>query len=167
MTNSNFREAQEKAEELLKKYKITEPIVPIFQIAQEEGIELKFVKMPQKLENIAGFFYTKKKKNVIFVNDDDAPNRQTFTIAHELGHYILKHKNYGMLPRVPNLTEKTPVEQEANCFAANLLVPLDMLIEVMRKHSLTKSDTSLLAEIFGVSEQVIKYRSRWIYCVKL
>lgn len=157
----NYQKAVASAQKLLKQYDIKEPVVPIFQIAEAEGITLSFTKMPKKLESVAGFFDDNKK--IIFVNDDDSPNRQTFTIAHELGHYILKHKpdEYGVLPRIPNLSEKNPIEQEANCFAANLLVPSKMLKETMNKYSLTRLNTSLLAQIFGVSEEVMRIRLKW------
>ena len=161
MANPNYNLAEEKAIGILEKYDIKEPIVPIFQIAQEEGITLKFINMPQELQDVAGFFDPKKK--IIFVNKEDAPNRQTFTIAHELGHYILGHEpnEYGVLPRIPNLVETNPKEKEANCFAANLLVPAKMLKEIIKKYNL-KPDAALLAEIFGVSEEVMKYRLKWI-----
>lgn len=161
MVAANYNNAKEKAIELLKKYNITQPVVPIFQIAEQEGISLNFVKMPKKLENVAGFFDPENK--VIFINNDDAPNRQTFTIAHELGHYILGHESakYGVLLRIPSLSEPNPTEQEANCFAANLLVPPEMLQETMKKYSLTKLDGSLLSEMFGVSEEVMRIRLKW------
>ena len=58
--------------------------------------------------------------------------------------------------------DKDPVEQEANCFAANLLVPDDMLKRTMEKYDLTKNDFSVLANLFGVSAEVMKYRLRWM-----
>lgn len=97
---------------------------------------------------------------VIFVNDDDPPNRQTFTIAHELGHKLLGHNpnEYGVLFRRQVFGENPPVEKEANWFAANLLVPEEMLRRIQKKYDLTERDTEVLAGIFGVSREMIQYR---------
>ncbi len=154
----NYQEAKNSAEELLKQYDIKEPVVPIFDIAIKEGIELKFVKMPEQLKNVAGFIDSVKK--MMFVNKEDSPNRQTFTVAHELAHHILKHETdkYEILLRMTTSIEKNPLEKEANCFAANILVPYKMLSKIMRKYSLSRFDIKALAKIFGVSEELMRYR---------
>ena len=92
------------------------------------------------------------------VNKDDPPNRQRFTIAHELGHYIMQKEyvkdesKYKVLLRRPlkdlNYTKE---EKEANCFAAYLLVPSDL----MEKYK--DVSTSISASLFAVSEDVIRY----------
>mgnify|MGYP001577598842 CR=1 FL=1 len=114
--------------------------------------------MPGKLSRVSGFFDADSK--TIYVNINDSLTRQNFTIAHELGHYILGHdtKEYGVLLRFPELNAKEDVEKEANCFAANLLVPEKMLKEIMRSYSLDKKDVPILAQIFGVSNMVMEYR---------
>ncbi|PIZ55628.1 hypothetical protein COY23_04550 [bacterium (Candidatus Torokbacteria) CG_4_10_14_0_2_um_filter_35_8] len=160
MSNKGYTRTKNKAEELLKKYKIEEPIVPIFDIPEQEEVKINFIKMPDKLRDISGFFDPKKK--IIFVNTQDCPNRQTFTVAHEFGHYILKHNpnKYGVLPRWAGILGSSPVEREANFFAANLLVPDEMLKKAMDKYALDNSEVSiaLLAKMFGVSREVIKIR---------
>jgi Zn-dependent peptidase ImmA (M78 family) len=61
-----------------------------------------------------GFTLREGRRYIILYND--APHipdaRKRFTLAHELGHYILRHRTDG---------EKQ--EREANCFARNLLAP--------------------------------------------
>lgn len=155
---TNYKKAQDKVNKLLKKYQIEEPIVPIFEIAEAEGVNLNFIKMPEKLKDVSGFFNAEKK--VIFINEDDSPNRQVFTVAHELAHFILEHKSgeYGVLLRRTQLIQQNPQEREANYFAASILAPYKMLKKAMRQYSLTKFDTKLLAKMFGVSEEVIRYR---------
>jgi len=108
---------------LLSKYQIDKPVVNVFDVAKNEGIDLRFVKMPESLKDVAGFFDAESKS--IFVNNEDPTNRQMFTVAHELGHYILEHSKdkYGILYRRQIFNgEQAPAEQEANYFAANLLV---------------------------------------------
>ncbi|OGJ78095.1 hypothetical protein A2412_03290 [Candidatus Peribacteria bacterium RIFOXYC1_FULL_58_8] len=156
--------AKDKAAEILRQYEIEEPIIPITRLAEKHGLTVKVLQFPETLRDVAGFFDPEQK--IIFVNRADPPNRQTFTIAHELGHFILGHKpnEYGVLPRYPRPKEDNPIEKEANCFAASLLVPLDMLKKIMKQYSLNKTDADqeLLAGIFGVSTDVIKFRLKWI-----
>lgn len=155
----NKDEIINKTNELLKKYSIEKPIVNIFKIAENEGIKLHFVKMPGKASNVAGFLDIENK--TMYINDDDPPNRQTFTVAHELGHYILKHENdkFGVLYRMQKFNgENSLLEQEANLFAANILVPKHMLLEIMNKYNLNEEDDELLAPLFGVSKEMMGYR---------
>lgn len=155
---TNFPQVQKKAEEVLKKYNITEPIVNVFEIAENENLKIKFVDMPDGFNEVAGFMG--KDGRTIYVNDADPVNRQTFTIAHELGHYFLQHQpdERGVLYRWSKFNGKTPVEQEANCFAGNLLVPKKMLKEQMKRYGLDENSLTILADLFGVSKEVIKYR---------
>lgn len=155
----NYKKCEQLAEQLLEKYHITEPIVNIFDIAKNEGLDLHFVYMPEKLKNAAGFL--DKENKCIYVNKSDSPHRQFFTIAHELGHYMLGHQpsEYRVLMRfiLPG-GEYDAVEQEANCFAGNVLVPTKMLVATMKQYRLDKEDADLLAKLFGVSKDTIKYR---------
>jgi len=152
-------EISKKVSGLLEKYQIDKPVINVFQIAEDEGLNVKFVKMPEKLKDVAGFFDDNSKS--IFVNNEDPPNRQMFTVAHELGHYILAHEKgkYGVLYRRQMFSiEQAPAEKEANYFAANLLVPKKMLKYTMEKYDLTKKDNEILASLFGVSKEMMGYR---------
>lgn len=161
MAHPDYKKSEQKAAELLKKYSITEPIVNVFDIVKNEGLDLKFIKFPPKLQEVAGFFDPDTK--TIFVNAEEPTNRQTFTVAHELGHYLLEHKptEYKVLMRWEKPEgEKQPLEQEANCFAACLLVPENILKDTMKKYDLGKHDLDvrILAQMFGVSREMMKYR---------
>jgi Zn-dependent peptidase ImmA (M78 family) len=110
MNGADYTKARNAADELLKKYAVEEPLVPVFDIAQKEGLTIKAFRPSEKLEKIAGFFDFDTK--TIFVNDNDPPNRKTFTVAHELAHYILRHKNedIGILLRFPEMQTQNPTE---------------------------------------------------------
>ena len=60
-----------------------------------------------------GFTVKKREKAIIYYNDYADPETTRFTLAHELGHYILAHTE-----------ESLANEREANCFARNLLCPI-------------------------------------------
>lgn len=99
----------------------------------------------------------------IRINRHDSAQRQRFTVAHELGHFLL-HKDQigrGIVDDVlyrSNLSDRR--EAEANRIAADLLMP-DHLIEdwLDRARALGVPDIPLyLSERFDVSESAMKIR---------
>jgi Zn-dependent peptidase ImmA (M78 family) len=160
MASADYVKAKEAARALLTKYNVTSPVVPVFEIAQQEGLSIKLFDMPDKLMGVAGFFDPAKK--TIYVNKEEPYNRQVFTVAHELAHYILQHDagKIGVLPRWPSKQRGTEnaLEQEANCFAAELLVPSQMLNSQIKEYDLTTNDSLVLAKLFGVSKAVMDIR---------
>lgn len=108
MDAPDFKKAQTVAENIVSEYSINEPLVPIYDIAEAKRLSVKVVPMPEKLKSVSAFFDPENK--IIYVNEEDPPNRQTFTIAHELGHYVLGHdpKKYGLLLRFPELNGQEP-----------------------------------------------------------
>ncbi len=164
-TTPNYEKARKLANSLLKESEINSPPVStrIIDIATSKGLRVQFVEMPKEVsEEVSGVF--DQKSQTIYVNSEDPPKRQAFTIAHELGHFVLEHKpnEYGFLPRFANVVNSSPVEKEANYFAANLLIPKEMLDEAKKKFSIKGDDidlyTGTLADYFGVSEEFMKYR---------
>jgi Zn-dependent peptidase ImmA (M78 family) len=99
-----------------------------------------------------------RSDKIIYVADDEIPNRKAFTVAHELGHYFLHvNKQHDVFYRsqIINLTdEKQGEESEANWFAASLLMPESQLCHYF---SVTR-DIGELATIFGVSSTAVYYR---------
>jgi len=55
---------------------------------------------------------------------------------------------------------KTPIEQEANCFATNLLVPASFLQQYL--DDFPDITNQQLSKAFGVSAEVIHYRRLYI-----
>lgn len=96
----------------------------------------------------------KPEHNVIGVNSKHHPVRKRFSVAHELGHFVLEH-SVGQEIVDENFNKPLPQEQEANAFAAALLMPSEMV-----KKSVTKNgfDLEELAKIFEVSKQALTIR---------
>lgn len=92
----------------------------------------------------------------IFVNNTDSPLRQTFTIAHEIGHYIERTDR----DEVDfNIIERRGMDYDlhefyADEFAGNLLMPED---EVKKLHARSSSIVSM-ARHFGVSLRAVQKR---------
>ena len=158
----DFNRAKDIADEVLKENYITKPPVPVFELAKNYGYEVIEVEMPT---NIAGLVDI--NKNIMFVNKSDTDTRKAFTVAHELGHIKLhlseleKNPELGILYRRP-LGEKNSdtKEQEANFFAASLLVPNTMYEEILKQYKdvLPENKIELLSKLFGVSQEVMGYR---------
>ncbi|HSQ40805.1 MAG TPA: ImmA/IrrE family metallo-endopeptidase [Fibrobacteraceae bacterium] len=63
-----------------------------------------------------------KNSFTILLSKDATPERQSFSLAHELGHYFL-HSQQGSVPLQAFRFGTHKTEQEANRFAAALLMP--------------------------------------------
>lgn len=87
------------------------------------------------------FLDPKTKKRIILYDDTLPEACIRFTIAHELGHYILEH-----LPKDQIASESA--EKEANCFARNLLCPAPIAKEL----SLTSAEEYKI--LFQVSAEM-------------
>jgi len=154
---------KETAQKVLNDNYVISPPIDIFDIANSYGFQINELDFGEEYNKVAGFITPKKR--VIYINKNDSENRKKFSIAHELGHWLLHKKEletmpekYAILLRIPlGQTENDPIEKEANCFAANLLVPKDML----DKHK--GKDINEIAEIFAVSKDVIGFRMKFEY----
>lgn len=165
MAVPNYSKAKLDAQNLLVELGYTDPPVSPLDIAKTLGLEIRQAKMPDKYSEVAGFLDLEDK--AIYVNKADAYNRQTFTIAHEIAHFIM-HKEiitedpskYKILYRNTLYSQQDPLEKEANCFAANLLVPESMF------EKYKEFPASLLSTLFQVSQEVIQYRRKDIWAGK-
>lgn len=123
--------------------------------------ELKIKVVPQPFEsNISGVFFRKNNHLFLGVNETQNPKRQRFTIAHEIGHYILHssevlHYDESELHfRSENVSSMDEVE--ANHFAAELLMP-EVLVNRCIEEAGIRSVPDLAIR-FDVSEEAMRYR---------
>lgn len=95
---------------------------------------------------------------VIYVREHDPAGRKRFTVAHEIGHWVLGHGNSFRDPAANfSSSSGTLVERQANRFAACLLMPRGPVIELASRGKLNSSD---LARLFQVSQIAMEYRLR-------
>ena len=118
--------------------------------------------------------YIKEGVPIIGVNSLHHPNRQRFTIAHELGHLELHRemitsnihvdKNFPALMRdTTSATGTEQIEIQANQFAAELLMPRDLIDKAMEGKQFDIDDDGPIEELakkFKVSKQALEYRIR-------
>lgn len=159
----DYARVRREVKRLHEEFDIKTPPVDPSRIARGLGISVFFVKFGVAQQNVSGFYDC--EENAIFVNKEEWPLRQTFTIAHELGHGVL-HKQWAMsseyrvLMRDQAYNGDEPHEKEANAFAAHLLVPRFMLDEYWQRLSIEQ-----LSQLFAVSVPMIKNRIAFEYGV--
>src|ERR1035438_1210999 len=103
-----------RAEALLARLAVKSPPTPVEKIAKALGAEVRFAPFDNEL---SGMVYVKDGVPIIGVNSLHHPNRQRFTIAHELGHLELHRqlitsevhvdKNFPVLMRDPQSASGT------------------------------------------------------------
>ncbi|MDX3968269.1 MAG: ImmA/IrrE family metallo-endopeptidase [Bradyrhizobium sp.] len=96
----------------------------------------------------------------IFLAAHTGPVRDRFTIAHELGHYVLHYLYPNRIGRKVERLEAQRygsgrVEWEANWFAAGFLMPVAQFRE---RFGLLQGSQAALAAEFGVSLESIRIR---------
>src|SRR6266545_5354665 len=116
--------------DLLARYHVERAPVEVEKIAQALNVD---VRKENVKGDISGFLFRNREdqKGIIGVNVRHHENRQRFTIAHELGHFLLHtgdkvHVDRGFEVRLRNdeSSKGTDIdEKEANLFAAELLMP--------------------------------------------
>ncbi|MXW84335.1 MAG: ImmA/IrrE family metallo-endopeptidase [Rhodothermaceae bacterium] len=155
----NLGRAKREADELTAVY--SSPPIPVLEIAERSGVNVIFANFGPNSARVAGFCDFRNAK--LFVNVADGPRRQSFTIAHELGHWLM-HRSifvdnpalYPVLPRFSTPLNNGPLEKEANTFAAHLLVP-DRLLKPVLNPGMS---AVVLANIFFVSRTMMEIRMK-------
>jgi Zn-dependent peptidase ImmA (M78 family) len=106
---------------LVRKYKTNCP----YQLAEHRNILVQ----KEPLGSVYGYFHTYRRVAIIHVNCDLDEPTQRFVCAHELGHAILHpHANTPFM-KANTFFSVERIEREANEFAAELLIPDEVLDE--------------------------------------
>lgn len=123
-------------------------------ISLKEDISIEYIPLDA---SISGRLYRKDGRWIISVNKKHHINRQRFTLAHELAHYVL-HKSESDSFTDTVFFRGASVnnfEYAANEFAAKLLMPEERVRAVIRSGT---KNIGKLAESFGVSVAAMLYR---------
>jgi Zn-dependent peptidase ImmA (M78 family) len=164
-----MKQSEQRARDLLRELGIDSPPVPVEEIAEQLGATIS--REPFR-GGISGMLYRTGGRAVVGVNSAEPPTRQRFTVAHEIGHFLLHEGRPLIVDRHVRVDRRDASssmgtkheEIEANAFAAELLMPEEML----RRHAeaLVRDDPALpadrlvnrLAREFGVSNQAMEIR---------
>ena len=140
------------------------PPVDVWALAEKMGLKVDTSFSFEQL-GYSGEIYWDDEAPTVWINTTESPVRQRFTLAHEIGHYILH-----MLPDFDRKTEfkdKASAlrrgggwdyrEMQANRFAASLLMPKALIHEEIQKLNGVPSK-SALAKTFDVSQESMGFR---------
>ncbi len=158
-----------RARQVLDKQSIKSFPVPVERIAKALGAQIRFAPLDDEL---SGMVYVKDGVPIIGVNSLHHPNRQRFTIAHEIGHMELHlemitssvhvdKKFIGLMRDSNSSTGNEEIEIQANQFAAELLMPQKLIEEELEGKQFDIDDDGPIEELakkFRVSKQALLYR---------
>jgi Zn-dependent peptidase ImmA (M78 family) len=157
---------RKEAAQILHKNRVKVPPVPVDRIAESLGAHVRYQPFEGEL---AGMLVRGKDQIIIGVNSMHHINRQRFTIAHECGHFLLHKGDEIHIDRTFRINKRNevsslavdPDEIEANRFAAELLMPFDMIMADLRERDIdaeNEQDIKQLAERYQVSLQAMTHR---------
>ena len=161
-TNMISEKIEIAAEELLSGLNLKTTPVPVEEVASRT--QIKISRAPSR--DFSGLLIRKDGHALIGVNSDEAPFRQRFTIAHELGHFYLHPQKDAFVDYRNHKNTKTDrvttiKERQANMFAAALLMPRKNLIRDFAKLAKGLSDdevSAVLARRYEVSDDAMRFR---------
>jgi Zn-dependent peptidase ImmA (M78 family) len=160
--------ARTAAEKLIDRLGISSAPVDVERVAMELGVEI----IQEDLgPEVSGLLVTRGRSSTIGVHQRHAEVRRRFTIAHELGHFMLRHQfepgqhvDQGRYVSERSVKASAGVdlkEIEANQFAASLLMPTKLVrMHAARfgKGPLLDDEITQLARTFNVSVQAMTIR---------
>jgi Zn-dependent peptidase ImmA (M78 family) len=162
----NTPHIEQRAQNILREsdaYRVPIPLDLVFS-------HLGLIAQARALADASGVLVVEGGRGVIGYNAMHSSVRQRFTMAHEIGHYVLHVKD-----KQPHLfidrsvyrrddessTGSDHQEVEANKFAAALLMPADLVRSEVEKHGLDlddENDVGALAKRFNVSTAAMSFR---------
>lgn len=133
------------------------PPVDVAACARAVGLPIYAIDLPKGVSGMIKL--TSANSFECYVDRSEPSVRQRFTAAHELGHFVLHRGQIGSglqdnyLLRAEGMSNSQEVE--ANQFAADLLMPRDLISEAISSGA---TDVSSLAKLFKVSEIAMSIR---------
>ena len=125
-------------------------------VEQRVGLPVVVAALP---DGLAGACVPLGDSRLLWVNGSQAPVRQRFTLAHELGHAWCGHDGHLDVDTVPTITGATTsaLEIQANAFAAEFLLPRAAIQNLLDRDP-TFDELIVIAAHFGTSALMTLYR---------
>jgi Zn-dependent peptidase ImmA (M78 family) len=165
MRNQNrAKKINDRAAKLLRDNDLFSAPVDVHAVAEAANARVVYEELD---DDVSGFLLRDKGSITIAINKQHPPNRQRFTLAHEIGHLVL-HDDQGdrlWLDKAYYFRDGSSskgdqaAEVEANQFAAGLLMPEELVrAEAGKIVQVTELDVVRLAKKFEVSERAMTFR---------
>ncbi len=160
MQDKRKKEIRKSADSFREKCKVSRyGIIDLFK--ECERLDYKLIRYPLGQNADLGFTLKKDQDIVIFTNTCSRLSREIFTLAHEIGHIILHMcDNHSFIDDNITIAGRSTdeKEQEANYFAACLLMPaddverfIDLELSDLEKEGLSAMDIARIMSEFNVS----------------
>ncbi|WGZ48350.1 ImmA/IrrE family metallo-endopeptidase [Clostridium botulinum] len=107
------------ADKLIREYNTRDPY--------ELAYNLNVVILEEELGHVNGFYQACPKTKIIHLNKNLEPIQKKIVCAHELGHALLHSKLNILFLEKNTFVVKNKYEKEANKFAAELIIPDDII----------------------------------------
>lgn len=133
------------ANSIAKKYQSRNP----FEIIQGMNVILVFA----SLIDVRGFYQYFQRNNIIYIDAHLSDNEKNIVCSHELGHMLLHKDSNALFMDTRTHFVTTKYENEANTFAAELLIPDSIILE---NPGMTKSQIARLA---GYDEKIMNFKT--------
>ncbi|MEJ1967404.1 MAG: ImmA/IrrE family metallo-endopeptidase [Rhizomicrobium sp.] len=157
MSFSKTQDRQPLPSEIVAQHLLSAP-VDVVEIVSALGLELSY----EPMGDLAGKIERKERTFKITINSSDNPRRRRFTIAHEIGHYIL-HRDMIEDGVTDDAMYRSALgsffETQANQYAAFVLMPPNLVKAAF--YSGIKSFVDM-AKHFDVSDQAAQIRMKTI-----
>lgn len=145
------------AAEIISRHQETAP-VKVGAIAADLGVKVLISDLPLAVSGMLTLDQNDRKTWTIKVNRHEHRNRQRFTIAHEIAHYVLHRDVIGneLIDDTfyrSGLSEQR--EYEANALAAEILMPWPLVTRLMQSG---ERDVEALAQTLQVSTAALNIR---------
>lgn len=151
---------QAKAREFLKQHRVESYPVDAKALAETIGFKVVFDDDLSSLES--GYSLKRRNKKGLVINANDSPERQRFTILHEVAHDVLNlpsNHGYGLETSELESYQRRPQEEIAcDIFAAECLVPWYLLKPLTDSYSFDKDSIDELAGDFQASRSCMASR---------
>ncbi|KGQ22295.1 XRE family transcriptional regulator [Thermus filiformis] len=159
---TDLRQASSQALRVRAHYDLGQDALPdLYTFLDELGVLVYKAHLPPEADLWGAFYRHPRLGAAVLVNVNATPGRQSFTLAHELAHFLYHGRLPGILCR-RQVSQGEPyweVERFANAWAAHFLVPGKALKEQARRlGALTPEGVVLLAGHFRASYTLLLYR---------
>jgi Zn-dependent peptidase ImmA (M78 family) len=156
---------EQRAERVLTEAALTSLPIDVYRVARHLRVRIEKADLG---DDVSGVLVRNEDTAVVGVHYSHHPNRQRFTIAHELGHFLL-HDGGTYIDRGTYVRFRDSAsgsgsdkeERDANQFAAALLMPRDVVARELSQQPFDLADDAALMTVarkFGVSIQALSFR---------
>ncbi|MST73432.1 ImmA/IrrE family metallo-endopeptidase [Roseburia sp. MUC/MUC-530-WT-4D] len=136
---------RDQVKSIVKKYGTRNP----FEILEQKNAILVYA----PLEGVRGFYQYFQRNHIIYIDENLPKSEKTFVCAHELGHLFLHKKANALYMDSHTLFNTNKFENEANTFAAELLIPDELVYD---HPGMTSKQIARLA---GYSEKIMTFKT--------